>query len=540
MDSETITLNLKIKFLYKIIPDHHILTDIIIEDDNSDIGIKDADVKNPEVKDDVPDLVEPNGEKKSHIIKSIQKVLDTTSEHPDPLKIIIPSNITIIGEKILSSDSDFVPSLIINNGPNLDLEIISKSVIKINDKAFDSCNKLVSVNFPNVRKCGDNIFYMCENLKYVNLPRVRSFGKAAFYGCTSLESIYLPNVRSFGIGAFGGCWSLKYVNLPKVKSFDNIKSSTPVVSGNGSFNGCSVLESIDLPKVESFGDEAFGDCVGLKYANFPKVKSFGNSAFTGCALESIDLSNVEKLGSNALSSCDNLKIVILSDKILSDIPPSDIPPSDIPPLDNSEEQPTNIGNILNDNIRYYVLHYKSDTTMNIKDLNYNFERYILNTYKLNPSSEEYLPTTIIYINNNIDHDCFDYKSFDNDSKRRLIIDRSKLKAYGNYNPILKIDNLVFYNKDIMTNTKQDIMTNTKQDSMFEINLVPVNLDMDSKKDIVQTKIVQANLIIYDINDENQKKLIIESNKSERPFCENFRYYWNYLYYLFNKYIYSRI
>jgi hypothetical protein len=56
-------------------------------------------------------------------------------------------------------------------------------------------------------------------------------------------------------------------------------------------------------------------------------------------------------------------------------------------------------------IQFYVLYFKSDTKINIEDINKNFEAHI-------PSNAK-----IIYVNNNINYDNFDYKLFTDNSKK---------------------------------------------------------------------------------------------------------------------------
>jgi hypothetical protein len=115
--------------------------------------------------------------------------------------------------------------------------------------------------------------------------------------------------------------------------------------------------------------------LSLISVNIPIVENVGETAFCGCSsLKSIDLSNVKTLGNSAFVCCDSLKIVILSDVSY-----------------------LCVQNITNMSIQFYVLYFKSDTKINIEDINKNFEAHI-------PSNAK-----IIYVNNNINYDNFDYK-----------------------------------------------------------------------------------------------------------------------------------
>ena len=96
--------------------------------------------------------------------------------------------------------------------------IIPSSVTKIDERAFNECKSLISINIPNsVTDILERAFVGCSSLIDVKIPSsVTSIGKMAFCGCTSLTSIeILNNKTSIDFGAFGNCTGLKIIKLPK-------------------------------------------------------------------------------------------------------------------------------------------------------------------------------------------------------------------------------------------------------------------------------------------------------------------------------------
>ncbi len=115
------------------------------------------------------------------------------------VRIILPTNLTSIGEDAFSNCSSLTSITIPNN------------VTSIGSWAFAWCKSLSSITIPeSVTSIGRSAFAYCSSLASITIPNsVTSIGDEAFYYCRSLTSITIGNsVTSIGDEAFSGCSSL--------------------------------------------------------------------------------------------------------------------------------------------------------------------------------------------------------------------------------------------------------------------------------------------------------------------------------------------
>lgn len=163
---------------------------------------------------------------------------------------------------------------------------IKEGTVSISAWAFDGCQDLVSVSFPNsVKTIGERAFSNCVGLNTVNITNgVVTIGEDAFSGCSGLSSIIIPNtVTSIGWGAFYCCTGLKSVNIPN--------SVTSI--GNSAFSDCSGLASVTIGNgVTTIGDDAFNNCSNLTEVIYNAVNCNGRKVdehiwFEDCQLKSL-------------------------------------------------------------------------------------------------------------------------------------------------------------------------------------------------------------------------------------------------------------
>ena len=147
-----------------------------------------------------------------------------TSEYADKI-----SQIQTGQEVMFSSDGRcYVPNI-----------IIPDNVTSIGNYAFNNCSDIVSVAIGNnVTSIANNAFQRCTNLTSVIISNsVTSIGGYAFADCTSLTSVTIPNsVTSIGNNAFADCTSLTSVTIPN--------SVTSI--GNNAFQGSFNITDIQL------------------------------------------------------------------------------------------------------------------------------------------------------------------------------------------------------------------------------------------------------------------------------------------------------
>jgi len=101
--------------------------------------------------------------------------------------------------------------------------ILREGVENIGQSAFNSCNMLTEVTFPesftNIDEkygaYGDDQFQRCVSLKKVSNLNCEQIPKSMFYGCVSLNEIMFgPNVKVIKANAFDGCKALKELTIP--------------------------------------------------------------------------------------------------------------------------------------------------------------------------------------------------------------------------------------------------------------------------------------------------------------------------------------
>ena len=215
-------------------------------------------------------------------------------------RVKIPSKID--GKSVVAIDEHAF-----NNCRSLASIIIPNSVINIGFAAFHGCDSLTSIIIPNsVTNIGSYAFSGCSSLTSIIIPNsVISIGKYLFYECSNLASIIIPNgVTSIGDSAFCECRGLTSVAIP----------NSVISIGNYAFSGCSSLTSVTFSgssQLASIGDYAFSHCHNLSSIVMQSsVTSLGDRSFFNCdSLQSIIIpSGVTRIGTLAFKDCDNLII----------------------------------------------------------------------------------------------------------------------------------------------------------------------------------------------------------------------------------------
>lgn len=166
-------------------------------------------------------------------------------------------------------------------------------VVIMEDAAFDSCNNLREVSFPEVTEVTYVDYYgafgYCEYLKTAYLPKLKQLGGSGpFYGCGRLKNLTLAfnEITQLGDDAFDSCYSLTSLSFPNL-----------MFIGNGVFNSCFGLTSLNLPSLQAAGDYSFGGVNSLTEINLPSLTYIGVIGFYGCSsLTTISLPSCVNLG----------------------------------------------------------------------------------------------------------------------------------------------------------------------------------------------------------------------------------------------------
>lgn len=194
-------------------------------------------------------------------------------------ELIIPSDVTVIGNDVLSKCEDVtsvvLPNTITTIGTgaffrctNMTNINIPTSISIIDGGVFNGCSGLKDVVIPsNVTKINDYAFYECTGMETLEIPSsVTEINYRAFYNCSGLKSIKVGWVRPLSIGSVfngvdkknctlyvpKGSWSL-YCSAPVWMDFVNIEeydpSTPPTPELEGDVNHDGVVDVADITRV---------------------------------------------------------------------------------------------------------------------------------------------------------------------------------------------------------------------------------------------------------------------------------------------------
>lgn len=209
--------------------------------------------------------------------------------------------------------------------------VVNDSVTEIGEYAFDTMQKLASVEFrginPNIISIPNGCFQSCSLLTSVNLENLsalKSIGNRAFSG-TNIKTVTIPStVDKFEQEAFLFADSIETVyfeenegltNPPSFKqmkgirniNLENLKAETVYIQ-NDMFRDCTSLESLYIPSNFSPSqmsaisyaniDNLCSGCASLRelvFAPNPRIRGLTNVT-GGTAVENLDLSPLYELG----------------------------------------------------------------------------------------------------------------------------------------------------------------------------------------------------------------------------------------------------
>lgn len=197
----------------------------------------------------------------SNAFSSIQPAYNNETGEEVPINIILPQNLTKIGNFCF-------------DGASIEQITIPDTVTEIGDNAFNYCEKLASIALPSgLQKISSRMLASCTSLTSITIPAsVTEIGSQAF-AMSGLTSITIPStVTTLGIMAFNNCESLAHMDIqanvtaiPEDFAQESGRTSvtlpdTVETIGRSAFlSGRARLAEITIPaSVTSIGDYAFG------------------------------------------------------------------------------------------------------------------------------------------------------------------------------------------------------------------------------------------------------------------------------------------
>lgn len=257
-------------------------------------------------------------------------------------EIMIPKGVITIGagafkdskaEKVTIPDGvQKIEEEAFQNCDKLTKIVIPNSVLELGQSAFQGCDNLSRVELFGELYVGMSAFADCTSLKHVIIPEgANTFGNYAFKNCTSLEVIDLPDSISFiGSGCFENCISLETILFPSQETFfgykafyntlwlnnyegDNVIINNTLIEYRGNDTEITIPENIT-----AIGYGAFENCSFITKVKLPiGLKEIGNSAFAGCSgLTEIVLPiSVARVGAYSFGDCSRLEKITIPKEV---------------------------------------------------------------------------------------------------------------------------------------------------------------------------------------------------------------------------------
>lgn len=143
------------------------------------------------------------------------------------------------------------------------VSIYNDKLISIDENAFSHCQKLLSINLPNVTELNNSVFSTCDRLENATFLSLEVIGNNAFSSTIRMENFYAPNVITVGIQSFYNAKKLKEINFPKL--CDTIPKNA--------FRNCKYLKTLFVPKAETIETGVLDGCTSLNTIFAPNLKS---------------------------------------------------------------------------------------------------------------------------------------------------------------------------------------------------------------------------------------------------------------------------
>lgn len=212
------------------------------------------------------------------------------------------------GIEIISSNS-------LRNNDEITKVILSQSIKRIENYAFDNCENLEEIFIPaSVEECGYFWIQSCKKLKRIVLEKPFYLG---FIQESDVEIIYQVESTTIGYSSYNDCLysenGEKLLRVPQhIKEL--IIPDGVIEIGERAFES-GMIEHVQFPEtLEVIHNSAFHSCDNLIDLHFPKsLKTIGDYAFCCCYnLDNIYLrSQIFYIGAGAFEECYGLKQAVI-------------------------------------------------------------------------------------------------------------------------------------------------------------------------------------------------------------------------------------
>ena len=198
--------------------------------------------------------------------------------------------------------------------------VIPSTVKTIEDRAFNTCEKLTSITIPSgVESIGKGAFSSCYALTSISIPAsVNSIGSGVLKGCKALETITVDANNDYYTVENGVLYNK---NMTSLLAYPAASANTSFVIpnnvktiGEGAFQYCANLQNITLPDgLTTIGPRAFSEATQLGTITIPNsVTSIGADAFYKTALTTITIpKSVTYIGSQPFRRVTSLQNIVV-------------------------------------------------------------------------------------------------------------------------------------------------------------------------------------------------------------------------------------
>lgn len=222
------------------------------------------------------------------------------------------SDVAKLKSVVLPEGINILPQSFFLNCVNLESVELPSTITKFEYyNHFYQCNKLSSINLPNIPELPDYCFFRCFSLNHITLPNsVTKIGKSSFE-YSGISNIDLNNVTEIGSYAF---------SRTQLVSLDTKKVTT---IGEYAFYYCDDLNNVLFnTSLTELGNNCFSNCRSLNNINFIQnslLQTIPNYCFSYCtSLNEISIdNNISSIGLNAFYYCPLRSITIHSSTIQS-------------------------------------------------------------------------------------------------------------------------------------------------------------------------------------------------------------------------------
>lgn len=188
--------------------------------------------------------------------------------------------------------------------------ILPSTILNVYKKAFQDCNFLQHMVFPNCRASSEFIWYGCKALINIVFSEAQSgLGQYSFNNCSSLKRVSTTSsLQTLGTSTFENASNLELIT----------DMSGCRIVGSKAFKSCSNLISIDLPLITTLYFYAFQRCSNLKSVNLGSgLNKIPISAFDCCYnLKSVYFTDsIKTIEYKAFSNCNSLSDISSLDEV---------------------------------------------------------------------------------------------------------------------------------------------------------------------------------------------------------------------------------